>query len=77
MCRQWRSKWRSIIEHMQLINEAGLSYPIILAASGAVMDGRHRMAKAALERGADIEAVQFENDPVPDHVGIDPDDLPY
>jgi len=71
------TSWRSIIEHMQLISEADLSYPIILAANGDVMDGRHRIAKAALEGRSDIEAVQFETDPEPDHVGIEPDDLPY
>ena len=71
------TSWRSIIEHMQLISEADLSYPIILAANGDVMDGRHRIAKAALEGRSDIEAVQFETDPEPDHVGVETDDLPY
>src|SRR5262245_22336763 len=41
--------WRAIIEHIKLIEDADLSYPIILSASGRVMDGRHRVAKAALQ----------------------------
>ena len=64
-------------EHVRLIAEADLSYPIILAANGAVMDGRHRLAKAAREGRREIEAVQFEEDPRPDFVGLAPNDLPY
>ena len=64
-------------EHLKLIDEADLSYPIILSANGAVMDGRHRVAKAAREGRREIEAVQFEEDPEPDHVGLGPNDLPY
>ena len=69
--------WREMAEHVKLINEADLSYPIILSASGEVMDGRHRVAKAAMEGRDAIEAVQFETDPPPDFVGREPDDLPY
>ena len=69
--------WRQLIEHVQLINDADLSYPIILAANGEVMDGRHRIAKAALLRRDTIECVQFDQDPQPDHIGKQPDELPY
>ena len=69
--------WRELLEHMKLIDAADLSFPIILSASGEVMDGRHRIVKAALEGNDVIEAVQFENDPTPDYVGRGADDLPY
>ncbi|MBY0497824.1 MAG: hypothetical protein K2Y23_26750 [Cyanobacteria bacterium] len=69
--------WRGLIDHMRLIEEADLSFPIILAANGEVMDGRHRIAKAALENRDTIECVQFEKDPPPDHVGKPPEELPY
>jgi len=69
--------WRSMIEHIKLIQEADYAFPIILSATGAVMDGRHRIAKAALEGKQDIQAVQFAEDPEPDYVGRGPDDLPY
>ena len=69
--------WRGFVEHAALMHAADLAYPIILAADGAVMDGRHRVAKALLERRATIDAVQFAEDPMPDFVGRDPDDLPY
>jgi hypothetical protein len=69
--------WRAMLEHIRLMDEADLVYPIILSASGAVMDGMHRAAKA-LRLGHDtIEAVQFQVDPDPDHIGKGPDDLPY
>lgn len=69
--------WRALLEHVRLMDEADLSFPIILAADGAVMDGRHRIAKA-MRAGLDhIEAVQFEVDPPPDHIGLGPDELPY
>jgi hypothetical protein len=69
--------WRSLLEHVKLMDEADLSFPIILSASGAVMDGRHRIAKALREGRAEVEAVQFDEDPEPDHVGRAPNDLPY
>ncbi len=69
--------WRTMLEHIQLIEEADLSFPIILSSSGAVMDGMHRVAKAAREGRSEIEAVQFAEDPEPDHVGLGPQELPY
>ena len=69
--------WRTMLDHLQLIDAADLSYPIILSAGGAVMDGMHRVAKAVREGRAEIEAVQFAEDPPPDHIGVDPNDLPY
>jgi hypothetical protein len=72
-----RHTWRTVVEHMRLIEEADLSFPIILSASGEIMDGRHRVAKAALQGRETIEAVQFASDPEPDYVGISPDALPY
>jgi len=72
-----RLTWREVLGHIKLINEADLSFAIVLSASGDVMDGTHRVVKAALEGGDVIDAVQFENDPAPDYVGRRPDDLPY
>jgi hypothetical protein len=69
--------WRAMLEHLKLIDEADLSFPIILSSSGAVMDGMHRVAKAARQGRTEIEAVQFEEDPEPDYVGRGPSDLPY
>jgi hypothetical protein len=72
-----RPTWRAMIEHIKLIEEADLSFPIILSAGGDVMDGMHRVAKAALQGRQDIEAVQFAQDPKPDHVGRGPMEMPY
>ena len=69
--------WRALLEHMKLIDEADLSFPIILSSSGAVMDGMHRVAKAARQGRMAIEAVRFGEDPEPDHVGLGPEELPY
>jgi hypothetical protein len=69
--------WRAMIEHIRLMDAADLAYPIILSSAGRVMDGMHRVAKSVREGRADIEAVQFDVDPSPDHVGRGPDDLPY
>ena len=69
--------WRGMVEHMKLVEEADLSFPIILSANGDIMDGRHRVAKALWRGQTQIEAVQFERDPEPDHVGLGPEDLPY
>ena len=72
-----RLTWRAMLEHVKLIEAADLSFPIILSSSGAVMDGRHRVAKAALLGHTEIAAVQFDEDPEPDYVGRGPDELPY
>jgi hypothetical protein len=69
--------WRSLLDHMRLIDEADLEYPIILSASGEVMDGMHRVAKAVREGRSEIDAVRFVQDPEPNHVGRGPHDLPY
>ena len=68
---------RAIVEHMRLMQEADLRYPIILSADGGVMDGMHRSAKALLLGLVEISAVQFERDPEPDFIGKNPDELPY
>jgi hypothetical protein len=69
--------WRTMLAHLKLIEEADLSFPIILSANGAVMDGMHRVSKAVQLGRQDIEAVQFDRDPEPDHVGLGPQELPY
>lgn len=69
--------WRGLVAHVQLMDEADLAYPIILAADGTVMDGMHRVAKALRLGRQAVIAVQFETDPPPDHVGVRPDELPY
>ena len=68
---------QQIIEHMQLVNAADLSYPIILCAEGRVMDGMHRIAKAILGHQTHIQAVEFEHTPKPDFINVDTDDLDY
>lgn len=69
--------WRALVAHAQLMEAAELAYPIILAADGAVMDGRHRAARALRDGLQSIRAVQFSVDPAPDHVGCRPEELPY
>ena len=71
------ANWRGFVEHVQLMHDANLAYPIILSADGRVMDGMHRVAKALSLGHTEIDAVQFLTDPPPDHVGKRPDELPY
>jgi hypothetical protein len=69
--------YREMAMHARLIQEADLSFPIILASDGHVMDGMHRVCKALLEGQTEIKAVQFDVDPEPDYVDVDEEDLPY
>ena len=69
--------WVTLVEHVKLMDAADLSFPIILAADGAVMDGMHRVAQALRAGHADIQAVQFTQDPPPDYINVQPTDLPY
>ena len=68
---------RSFVEHMRLVQETDLKYPIILSQNGRVMDGMHRVAKALLLGHKEITAVQFMKDPEPDYFDVQEDDLPY
>ena len=72
-----RLSCREIVLHARLMLDCDLTFPIILSSDGRVMDGMHRVCKALLQSLSDIEAVRFVDDPEPDYIGIDPDDLPY
>lgn len=64
----FRPTCRSVVEHAKRIEAVDLGYPIILSATGLVMDGMHRVAKAHLMGKSTIKAVRFENDPEPDRI---------
>jgi hypothetical protein len=68
---------REIVGHARLMLDCDLAFPIILFSDGRVMDGMHRVCKALLQGLSKIEAVRFVEDPEPDYIGVDPDDLPY
>jgi hypothetical protein len=68
---------RVLVRHMELVNEVDLAYPIILGTEGQVMDGMHRVARCLLEGRSVDSAVQFVDQPAPDHRNIRPEDLPY
>jgi hypothetical protein len=57
---------RAVAEHARRIQAADLSYPVILASDGGLMDGGHRIGKAWLLGLSEIAAVRFEIDPPPD-----------
>lgn len=67
----------SIVEHMKLVMDCDLSYPIILAADGSLMDGMHRVCKSHLNGLTKINAVQFIETPDPDFIDVGPEDLTY
>lgn len=66
-----------VLEHVRLIEEVDLSYPIILGPHGRVMDGMHRVARAILEARQTITAVRLTEVPDPDFRNCSPDELPY
>ncbi len=68
---------RALVEHLELIDAADLSFPIILSEQGWLMDGMHRVCKAHRLGRTSLPAVQFTSDPAPDFVGVAPADLPY
>ena len=68
---------RQVLLHMRLVEETDLAHPIILGADGRVMDGMHRVLKALSQDHVDIEAVQFEQDPEPNHIDRKASELSY
>jgi hypothetical protein len=67
---------RAVIEHCRRIMAADMSYPIILAPNGDVLDGVHRIARAMLEGRTTVRAVKLQNMPPWDEL-IPPDDPRY
>lgn len=68
---------RAVVEHLRLVQDADLSYPIVLDAEGGVMDGMHRVARALLEGRPTVAAKRLLALPEPDYVDVRPGDLPY
>lgn len=68
---------RSIAEHMRLVHEADLSYPIIICPAGQIMDGMHRVVKSYLEGRLSVQAYRLNELPIADFINLDPADLPY
>jgi hypothetical protein len=68
---------RSVVEHMRLVNDVEVRYPVIMGFDGRVMDGMHRIARALLAGRLTIRAVRFEHQPEPDYRNCRPEDLPY
>jgi hypothetical protein len=68
---------RKVVEHMRLVGEVDLSYPIIVGPDGRVMDGMHRIARVLLDGGTTIAAVRLPVLPPSDYRGCRPDELPY
>lgn len=56
---------REMVMHMRAVNDADLSWPIILDEDGELMDGRHRLMKAMLNDEKTIKAVRFDENPSP------------
>ena len=75
--RQEHPTVRRVVDHVRMIEEADMSYPIILGFDGRVMDGMHRIAKALLLDQPTIRAVQFGTPLEPDFRNCRPEDLPY
>ncbi len=68
---------RAVIDHIRLIEEVDVSFPIILGPDGRVMDGMHRVARAILDGRDMVNAVRFTELPDPDFRNCHPDELPY
>lgn len=56
---------REMVMHVKAVNDADLSFPIILDEDGEIMDGRHRIMKAMLIGEKTIKAVRFDENPYP------------
>lgn len=55
--------FRDFIAHMKLVIDADLKYPILLNENGAIIDGKHRLAKAVLNGHKTIKTRRFLKDP--------------
>lgn len=56
------------LKHVRLVNNADLSYPIILDPDGNIADGRHRLAKAIIEGHTTIKVQRLVTMPESSYV---------
>jgi len=64
VCNRYENlRLRDMVSHMKAVQNADLSYPIILDEDGEIMDGRHRIMKAILGGEKTIKAVRFDTNP--------------
>jgi pyridoxine 5-phosphate synthase len=61
-----RATCRAVVEHCARMNMADASFPIILGPRGEVLDGMHRIGKAALAGASTITAIRLREMPPPD-----------
>ena len=61
-----------LAEHIQRALAADTQYPVIVSAEGHIMDGCHRLLRAALD-GVLVKMVRFEETPSPDRL-LEPGD---
>lgn len=54
---------REFLQHYKRVQQADMSYPIILTPNGSVADGMHRLVKALLEGRLTIQAVRLRKMP--------------
>jgi hypothetical protein len=59
---------RLVAQHAKKLQNADLSYPIIISASGMIMDGIHRIVKAWMLDLTEVQVVRLPEDPEPDNV---------
>lgn len=62
-CAPNRNNVRDFVAHMKMVNDADLSYPILLNENGDIIDGRHRLCKALFLGRKYIKVKRFESDP--------------
>ena len=68
---------RSIAEHIKLVKETDLAFPIILSEEWRIMDRMHRVLKAYISWDNTILAKKFNKTPEPDYKNIQLDELTY
>lgn len=59
----------AVLQHMLRAMNVDLSYPIILASNGKLLDGAHRVIGAKVKGIRTVRAVQFVKNPPPDEMG--------
>lgn len=68
---------RTLVRHMELVDQVDVRHPVILGAAGQLMDGMHRVARAVLDGRSTVPAVRFAVQPDPDFRHVRPEDLDY
>ena len=62
-CSPAEDTLRDFVAHCRMVNDADLAFPVLMNENGALIDGKHRLAKAMMLGEKTLKFRRFDTDP--------------